>query len=92
MVLDYDKMNAIPVNDSVIVLTQNDGQGWHLRKGDIIEFDYSNLILDSITDLTVGLMRNDIFKFGQRQSLKTTNCHLIIPEDGLYHLCILRKY
>lgn len=92
LVLEYGSLNAIPVNEGVVVLTKNDGQGWYLRKDDVIEFSYKELILDNVTEMSVGLLRNDIFKFAQRQSLKTTSCHLIIPEDGLYHLCVLRKY
>ena len=92
LVLEYGNLNAIPVNDSVVVLTKKDGQGWNLRKDDVIEFNYKELILDNVTEMSVGLLKNDIFKFGQHQSLKTASCHLIIPEDGLYHLCILRKY
>lgn len=89
MVLEYGNLNAIPVNDGVVVLTKKDGQGWYLKKNEVIEFNYKELILDNVTEMSVGLLRNDIFKFGQQQSLKTTSCHLIIPEDGLYHLAIL---
>ena len=92
LVLEYRNLNAIPVNDGVVVLTKKDGQGWYLRKDEVIKFSYKDLFLDNVTELAVGLLKNDIFRFGQQQSLKTTCCHLIIPEDGLYHLCILTKY
>lgn len=92
LILEYEKLNAIPVSDHAVVLTQISGHGWQMKKYDVIKFDYKGLCTEDVTELLIGLIRNDVFKFAQRQSLKTTNCHLIIPEDGLYHLCILRKY
>ena len=89
MLLEYENMNAIPVNDSIVVLTKKDGQGWHMAKGEVIKFCYEGFCADGWNSMSVGLMKNDIFQFGQRQSMKNTSCHLIIPEDGLYHLCIL---
>lgn len=89
MFLEYKELNAIPVNDDIVVLTKKDGQGWKMEKGDVIKFCYEGFCMDGLGGLSVGLMRNDILQFGQRQSMTNTSCHLIVPEDGLYHLCII---
>lgn len=92
MVLEYKKLNVIPVNDYSLVLTGIDGQGWQLKKGDVIQLDYSGFCMDDVSELSIALLKNDIFSFGQRQSLRSRKCYLIIPEDGLYSLCFLTKY
>jgi len=89
LVLEYSKLNAIPVNDCVVVCTKDNGQGWQMNKGDVILFEYNGFPVDDIEDMSVGLIKNDILFSKQRQSLELMRCHLIIPENGLYHLCIL---
>ena len=60
--LEYNSLNKLYINDSVIVLTASNGQGWRLKKDTSVHFDFSGNELGSDSEsVRPGFIINDNF-------------------------------
>lgn len=90
--LEYNSLNKLYINDSAIVLTATDGQGWRLKKGASVCFNFiDNEIGSDGERVRPGFIINDNFHFGELHAPEKTIYEFSAPEHGTYYLFIVSE-
>lgn len=87
----YSTPEIILVNNSVCVLTKEDGSGWDLEKGDILEYHfdkYPSSVVDRQT-LLIGYVKNNVMYEGEIYRQLSGSYTLDVQEKGEYFLYLL---
>ena len=90
--LEYNSLNKLYINESVIVLTAPNGQGWRITKGTSVCFDFIGNELGSDNEsVRPGFIINDNFHFSSLHSPKETIYEFSAPTTGIYYLFIVSE-